>query len=140
MDGKMPQEAISTDTSTSLLNGKDAPKRSHTTLSLFHAWRWEGLFCVLAVASLLIVVGLLDAFNHKQIQNLPFKITLTTALSVIAGLINWFIAVPLAAGLGQLMWLRFHSGHQPLHDITLFGGATKDILGGLNFLFHRRMG
>ncbi len=48
--------------------------------------------------------------------------------------------MPLAAGLGQLMWLRFHNSHQPLTDIALSGGAAKDIPGGLKFLLHRRMG
>lgn len=104
------------------------------------AWLWEIVSLVLAVAFLGIVCLLLWTSDSFPFRELPLQIKLTTALSILANVIEALVAVPLAAGLGQIMWIRYHQGHQSLNDITMFDSASRGPLGELSLLVrqHKR--
>ncbi|KAK5200197.1 hypothetical protein LTR47_008631 [Exophiala xenobiotica] len=109
-----------------------------TALPVTHnAWLWELLSLVLAVASLVIVCVILRTADHHPFHGLPLQIKLTTALSILANAIEALVAVPLAAGLGQIMWIRYHQKHRALNDITMFDRASRGPLGEFSILFQR---
>lgn len=111
--------------------------RKYTLPVTYRAWLWELLSLVLAVASLAMVCVILRITDHHPFSELPLQIKLTTALSIMANIIEAFVAAPLAAGLGQIMWIRYHQKHRALNDITMFDSASRGPLGELSLLFRR---
>jgi hypothetical protein len=107
---------------------------------VLRSWVFEIIGWLVATICILAAMFILFAFNHHPLRTLPFKIKLTTALSVLANVVEASIAMVLAACLSQTMWMRFSRQQRPLADIAMFDAASRGPFGGLLLLIqnHKR--
>ena len=117
---------------------KEVSQISSDGLSFLRKWSLEILSWMLAVVTLLAIALLLIVLDHKRLQQLALGLQLTTILSILANVIEGFLAVPLAAGIGQIMWNRVGQRPRIMHDLIVFESASRGgAWGHLKLLFHK---
>ena len=115
-------------------------KSTAVTRSFLRVWLWEFLAWALAVSCLTAASVILMLYDHQPLRELPLKVKLTTALSILANIIEAALVMQLAACLGQIMWTRFYRGHGYLKEVSTFGEASRGPLGAFRLLFTGRPG
>ena len=115
-------------------------KSTAVTRSFLRVWLWEVLAWALAVSCLTAASVILMLYDHQPLRELPLKVKLTTALSILANIIEAALVIQLAACLGQIMWTRFYRGHGYLNEVSTFGEASRGPLGAFRLLFMGRPG
>jgi len=115
-------------------------KSTAVTRSFLRLWLWEFLAWALAVSCLTAASVILMLYDHQPLRELPLKVKLTTALSILANIIETALVMQLAACLGQIMWTRFYRGHGYLKEVSTFGEASRGPLGAFRLLFTGRPG
>lgn len=115
-------------------------KSTAVTRSFLWVWLWEFLAWALAVSCLAAASVILMLYDHQPLRELPLKVKLTTALSILANIIEAALVVQLAACLGQIMWTRFYRGCGYLKEVSTFGEAIQGPLGAFWLLVTGRPG
>lgn len=102
-------------------------------------WTGEIFACIFAILTILATVLVLQHFNgHPAPVVLKYNITLGSILSILSTITRGVLHVPIASGLGQIIWSKLQQGHRPLNDIALYDKASRGTLGGINLLKGKR--
>lgn len=98
-------------------------------------WVFEILCWLLALGCLTTIIALLYSFNGQRVPEWASGITLNAVVSILATVTVFSLMVPVAAGLGQLKWLRMRH-KRPLMDFELIENAGRGPAGSILLLLH----
>lgn len=97
-------------------------------------WLWEIIFTGVSVASLIAIIGILQAYNGQPLPNWPHFITLNAFLAIMSTIFKASMMVSVAACIGQLKWLWFRRPRR-LRDIDTVDQASRGSWGSILLLF-----
>lgn len=116
----------------------EKPKTSSKLKESFSQWTtnfWglEILSFLAATILLVAIIILLAIFDNKILPQWYLGITLNTILSILSGLFQWSLMIPVIQCIGQLKWLWFAQSKRPLSEFAKFE-ASSTPLGALSLL------
>jgi hypothetical protein len=97
-------------------------------------WMWELFGAVGSAVALIGIVITLRVFDGKR-QPSWQGVSLNSVISWISTIAKVFVLMPITSGLGQLKWVWFAKGKQPLSDLQIFDSATRGISGSVQLLW-----
>lgn len=110
-------------------------ERRSTPRHLFRSdwWLWEIVFTGISVASVIAMIGILQAYNGQPLPNWPHFINLNAFLAIMSTIFKASMMVSVAACIGQLKWLWFR---QPRHlrDFDTVDQASRGSWGSILLL------
>lgn len=101
-------------------------------------WLPEILCCLLSIACLAAIVGVLKTFDGRGLSDWPLTVSLNTLVAFLTAVCQVALAVPLTTGLSQLKWNSFARGQKPLADFQAFEDAMRGPLGSAMLLWKRK--
>lgn len=103
-------------------------------------WFWELGACVLGIACLASIVGVLIYEDGKPLDEWRLIIAPTAVVSFLGTLTKSSMLLALSEVLSQSKWLHFQKGPQTLSDLQLFDAASRGPWGSATFLFQKHKG
>ena len=103
-------------------------------------WLIELLWWLLSLALFAAIIGILLRFDGQSIPQWRYGITLGALVSLFATLATFTMAVPVAAGLGQLKWIWFRNHDKPITDYQAIEKASNGPLGSFLLLIRWKGG
>ena len=97
-------------------------------------WGLEILSVLLASSSFGTIIVILTFYDRKPLPNWPTQISMSSLLSVLAQLTQWGLMGSIASAIGQVKWIRYTRGQEPLRDFVAIDEAAKGPWGSLCFL------
>ncbi|KIX01068.1 uncharacterized protein Z518_10134 [Rhinocladiella mackenziei CBS 650.93] len=97
-------------------------------------WAWEIGAAVLCLGILVAIAGILFAYDHHEVPDLPDGLTINAIISFLATLAHATLMVILAAALRQEKWLWFIDQPRPLNTVDTFEEASRGPYGSLLLL------
>jgi hypothetical protein len=106
-------------------------------------WLFEVLGAILAVCSMLALLGTLLAYQNRVAQNLSNGITLNGLVAVLSTICRTALLIPVASGISQGKWLWFssdraHQKGQNIGDLETFDKASRGAWGSFQLLWRLR--
>ncbi|KAK8071518.1 hypothetical protein PG996_004866 [Apiospora saccharicola] len=105
--------------------------------SVWKQWWVEVVGCVLMVAMLATMVGILSPNNGKPLPDWPFHISINAVISTLSTVLKACAAFILAEGTSHSKWKWFQN-NRSLHDIVVFDNASRGPWGCLSLLLAPR--
>lgn len=101
---------------------------------VFFGWWKELLWCVVSIACIPALVGMLRRFENQPLPDWPHGITLNTAVAFISTLCRTAFLLPVVEALSQLKW-NWYRKPRALQDFRVFDEASRGPWGSLKLLF-----
>jgi Protein of unknown function (DUF3176) len=105
------------------------------------AFIWEILSLVLAAASLLTLVAILQKYDNQENPRWTLGtlgVTLNAILSVVSTVFRASLLMPVAQSINQFCWI-WYTHPRPLQDICYYDSASRGPLGSIRLLFRLRV-
>ncbi|OHW93480.1 hypothetical protein CSPAE12_07918 [Colletotrichum incanum] len=117
---------------------------SHKETSLLHTekqpwstsllgWLPELIWCVVSIASVAALAGVLSRFDGQPLPEWPLGLTLNTLIAFLATLARAAFVIPVSESISQLKWLWYRQ-ERPLKDFQDFDSASRGPWGSLQLL------
>ncbi|KAK6863948.1 hypothetical protein PG995_000476 [Apiospora arundinis] len=103
-------------------------------------WTIEIVTMFVSLAALAAIIGLIARYDKRALPEWPYRITLNTAIAVLATMSVTTLSISLQNGLSQMKWIRFKSSKTPLSDMETFDEASRGAVGAIKLLISRRGG
>ncbi|KAL9621357.1 MAG: hypothetical protein Q9160_004248 [Pyrenula sp. 1 TL-2023] len=102
-----------------------------------NTWLPELLALITSLASLIVIIGLLAAYDGQDIScwHFPEGITLNAVISTFSTISKGFLAVAVSAGLGQWKWLWFRKEERTLKAFDVLDRSSRGPWGSTQLLF-----
>ncbi|CZR65452.1 uncharacterized protein PAC_15352 [Phialocephala subalpina] len=102
------------------------------------AWMAEISFCVLSLASLIVIIAVLRVYDGKALPTLPMSITLNTFLAFFTTLTKAAFMLSVAEATSQWKWNMLKHKERPLTDFLAVDSASRSVWGSFWILgrFH----
>lgn len=105
------------------------------------SWGYEIFSLVVAMASLLGLVGLLRSVEDQEIPQWSIAgwgVTLNAIISIVSTLFRTTLLVSVARNIGQFGWI-WYTHPRSLDDLAYYDAASRGVLGSLALIFRLRL-
>ncbi|KAK7941194.1 Carboxylic ester hydrolase [Apiospora aurea] len=103
-------------------------------------WTIEIVTMFVSLAALAAIIGLIAHYDRRSLYEWPYRLTLNTAIAVLATMSVTTLGISLQNGLSQIKWIRFKESKVPLSDMETFDEASRGVVGAIKLLASRRGG
>ncbi|KAK8074384.1 hypothetical protein PG997_009047 [Apiospora hydei] len=100
---------------------------------MWKQWWAEILSCLLMMAMLGAVIGVIYQNNGKPLPDWPFNVSINTIISILSTVLKACAAYILAEGISDSKWKWFQH-NRSLHDLVVFDSASRGPWGCLKLL------
>ena len=97
-------------------------------------WLQELLSIAISFICLVALVILLFHYDQKPLRDWKLDITLNAVISILITVMDATLALPLAAGFGQLKWILLKREKQPLQKVQQLDDASRSTMGSFTLL------
>ena len=101
-----------------------------------YSWLWEFTACLLAIVVLVVEIVLLIVYDHRSVLSWNHTWKINSVFAFLTAIQEAAIAFAVGSCLGQIRWLWFQKGNQPLRWMDLLTNA-KGAPGALHFILTR---
>ncbi|KAK8022815.1 hypothetical protein PG993_013582 [Apiospora rasikravindrae] len=116
-----------------LVNERRSKIPSQQPPGLWSQWWVEILNCLLMIATLCAMIGVLYPNNRKPLPDLPYQVSINTIVSILSTALKASTALVLAEGISHLKWDWFQV-YRLLNNLDIFDKASRGPLGCLQLL------
>jgi hypothetical protein len=117
----------------------DKPNHESQAAQIFtNGWGKEVLGWIVSAVSVVAIVAILAAFNHRSLPQWPYQITLNTLISIFSQISSTALLGPLSECVSQLKWLWFTRRSQHLGDFQDFDSASRGPWSSLLLIWKTR--
>lgn len=127
-------QPVATNTFATTEYGLPPPRSQKSTSRVFSGWLPEIIWCIISVACIPALVGMLRRFEGQPLPDWPHGITLNTAVAFISTLCRTAFLLPVVQALSQLKW-NWYRKPRSLQDFRIFDEASRGLWGSLKLLF-----
>ncbi|KAK3317493.1 hypothetical protein B0T19DRAFT_435090 [Cercophora scortea] len=97
------------------------------------AWSWiiEIILCVTSLASLVVIIALLEVYDDKPRDSMDWPITLNTFLAFFTTLTRATFMVAVLESMSQWKWISLKRGDLSLKDFLIMDSASRSVYGSI---------
>ncbi|KAK3689266.1 hypothetical protein B0T22DRAFT_440752 [Podospora appendiculata] len=127
----LSSESSTTDLEQCETLAADAGTRRVTGRTVAWSWIIEIILCVTSLASLIVIIALLEVYDDKPRDSMDWPITLNTFLAFFTTLTRATFMVAVLESMSQWKWISLKKGELSLKDFLLMDSASRSVYGSI---------
>ena len=102
---------------------------------LSDTWTKELVMCAVGASAVLVIFGILIAYNDLPLDSWKVSIQISTVIAVLSQIAQSSLLFTLSSCMGQLKWLWFKKESHPIADIEVFDSASRGPDGSFKLIW-----